>query len=77
MKDIKLTEEEVISILWDIARQVATGDTASDDFMDEYCLFCNGEQDYGYEDGDDYRHEPVCIVIKARALIAQKGSSHD
>ena len=59
--------------LWEIAQVVATQDTTyADDFMNNYCIFCHGEENY--EDSNNYKHEDTCIVLKARALVAQKCS---
>lgn len=62
-----MTEEEKLKALWEIAQEVAKGDsTYSDDMGDVECVYCNGS--YSHKD-DIYRHEPNCIVTKARALL--------
>ena len=66
-----MTEEGIEAALWEIVRELASDEPLySDDFMDNYCIFCNGDENY--EDPANYKHEPSCIVLKARALMVQK-----
>jgi hypothetical protein len=72
-KEYIAIDKEKLAALWEIAKTIATQNTTySDDFMDNYCIFCCGDENY--EDPDNYKHEPSCIVLKARALVAQKCS---
>ena len=56
-------------VLCDIARQVATKDTVSEHAFGgyDYCIFCEGHEYRMLP----FKHEASCIVLKARALVAQ------
>jgi hypothetical protein len=58
--------------LWEIVEAVATcSDVIATEGPneDKYCVFCCGDEDYSGE--TEYFHRPDCIVLKARALMAQ------
>lgn len=68
-----MTEEENLSVLWEIAKGVASANVLATAYLEPcetYCIFCDGKIDY--EIGNDFEHEPDCITIKARALMAQE-----
>jgi hypothetical protein len=63
-----MNEEETLAALWEIAQEVATQDsTGNDAYASQYCPFCIGCE-YRME---PFKHEDDCIVLKARALVAQ------
>jgi hypothetical protein len=63
-----MTEEEKLAALWEIAQEVvkayAEHETAEADI---YCMFC-GADNYISK---DLKHDPNCIVTKARALVKE------
>jgi protein-disulfide isomerase len=67
-----MTEEEILESLWDIANAVAiSSDTVINDYDNYECPFCR-ETDNGSKSNFKVIHEDTCIVLKARALVAQK-----
>lgn len=61
-------EEEKLTILWEIAQELAyvqDYDEATGELIE--CAFCSIDID-----PDDPKHEPTCIVTKARELLGQK-----
>ncbi len=68
-----MTEEEKLKLLWEIAHEVAKEDPTYETGMgDVECFYCNGESDYQEH---KFKHEDACIVIKARALVKEKGNT--
>ena len=67
-----MTEEETRAALWEIAQEVADTDTTAqyEHGGDQYCIFCSGRE-YYEEHRYQFKHEPSCIVLKARALVPQ------
>jgi hypothetical protein len=63
---------EINETLWEIARAIADADTTyRDDFSDQYCVFCNGEENFTDAPFFPFHHEATCPVIKARVIIEQ------
>lgn len=69
-----MTQEETVAALWEIAHKVATEDTVSEHAFGgyDYCIFCSGHEYRMLP----FKHEPHCIVLKARALMAQDAQQH-
>ena len=59
-----------ITLLWKIAQEVVKKYECHEDAsVDIYCVFC-GADNY-LNNYKDLEHEASCIVLKARALVAQ------
>lgn len=64
-----MTEEEKLKALWQIIRELAICRNLVVNDCDAYeCAFCDG---YG-DTVEHYIHDDLCIVTKARALVAQQ-----
>lgn len=73
MGDTNMTEEENLSMLWEIAKGVASANVTATAYLEPcetYCIFCDGKIDY--QISNDFEHMPDCIALKARALVEQK-----
>jgi hypothetical protein len=55
--------------LWEIALAVTNSAIVTDDEGWSLCAFCS--RDSAFSRPDNFYHETGCIVLKARALIAQ------
>lgn len=79
-RNVGNTNADALAILWEIARAVAEGNvTCETDMGDSYCAFCvDGDTDYSLKNitPDWYRHDPDCIVLKARALFQSQQQHH-
>ena len=70
-----MTEEEALAELWEIARRIAKDDPVYYDNRDRYyyCIYCRGFEtpDQWLVKNPTFKHEPHCIALKARTLVAQ------
>lgn len=64
-----MTEEERLAALWKIAQEIVENDPTYETGMgDIECFYCSGDN----YSSKDFKHDDTCIVLKARALVADR-----
>lgn len=68
-----MSPEEILNLLWGIAKALAETDTTYETGIgDTECIFCNGDPEYGLI---GYKHQDGCPVAIAARLLGERNNN--